>query len=163
MATEFDLDVASPGKQHVPWDTRSQTLHRNSLKRKWEGFLWMNAPYRLRNGMLDWIDKFIQHANGVTLVPDFTLQNGGSDSQKVLNSVRESNFCPERAGKPIHLEQLWPLSGKREPVRFKQPRSTDSECVFGGNRFGPCAEVEPVIPASMRDEAEDRPRSHSPL
>ena len=139
----------------------------NSLKRKWEGFIWMNAPYGLRNGMLDWIDKFIQHANGVTLVPDFTStewwQRLAKSCEYILFVCPKIQFLPRTSGQINTLGTTLASIGERERLRFKQPRPTDSECVFEGNRFGPCAEVEPVIPASMRDEAEDRPRSHSPL
>jgi DNA N-6-adenine-methyltransferase (Dam) len=74
MATSFDLDVCSPGVRAVPWipAKRHLTKKQNGLLAPWTGFVWMNAPFGLRNGMLDWIDKFIQHGDGVALVPDFT-------------------------------------------------------------------------------------------
>jgi hypothetical protein len=102
METEFDIDVASPGRQHVPWIPARKHYTHNSLKRKWEGFIWMNAPYGLRNGMLDWIDKFIQHANGVTLVPDFTStewwQRLAKSCEYILFVCPKIQFLPRTSG-----------------------------------------------------------------
>jgi hypothetical protein len=74
METEFDLDVASPGSRKVPWIPARKHFTRrdDGLKQSWHGFVWMNPPFGLRNGMEDWIERFIQHGNGVALVVDFT-------------------------------------------------------------------------------------------
>jgi hypothetical protein len=32
----------------------------------------MNAPFGARNGLAPWLDRFVQHGNGVALVPDRT-------------------------------------------------------------------------------------------
>jgi hypothetical protein len=44
MATEFDLDVASPGMQSVPWipARRHLTKREDGLSSAWVGFVWMN-------------------------------------------------------------------------------------------------------------------------
>jgi DNA N-6-adenine-methyltransferase (Dam) len=74
MEVEFDLDVASPGARKVPWlpARKHLTIRDNGLKQPWHGFIWMNPPYGLRNGMEQWIERFIEHGNGVALVVDFT-------------------------------------------------------------------------------------------
>jgi hypothetical protein len=79
MAVSFDLDVASPGATVAPWIPahRHLTQRQDGLTQPWgEAFVWMNCPYGLRNGLLDWIDKFLDHGehkgNGVALLPDFT-------------------------------------------------------------------------------------------
>ena len=38
----------------------------------WRGFVWMNAPFGERNGLLPWLEKFFEHGNGIALVPDHT-------------------------------------------------------------------------------------------
>jgi len=42
------------------------------LERKWEGSVWMNPPFGPRNGLVPWLAKFFDHADGVALVPDRT-------------------------------------------------------------------------------------------
>lgn len=74
METDFDLDVASPGAEVVPWipAMRHLTKKDNGLVTDWGGFVWMNPPYGIRNGIAEWIVKFVQHGNGVAIAPDFT-------------------------------------------------------------------------------------------
>jgi len=74
METDFDLDVCSPGAEIVPWipAKRHLTKRDNGLVADWHGFVWMNAPYGIRNGIAEWIEKFIEHGNGVAIAPDFT-------------------------------------------------------------------------------------------
>lgn len=71
LGVTFDLDVAAPidGPRHVPcraW------ISAESIQRKWNGFVWMNPPYGPRNGLVPWLDRFIEHGNGIALVPDRT-------------------------------------------------------------------------------------------
>jgi hypothetical protein len=63
----FDLDVASPieGIDHVPARKR-YTVNDNGLTSPWEGRVWMNPPY---SKPTPWIDKFINHGNGIALLP----------------------------------------------------------------------------------------------
>jgi hypothetical protein len=102
MATEFDIDVASPGRQSVPWipAKRHLTKREDGLSSAWAGFVWMNPPYGLRNGMLDWIEKFIEHGNGVALVPDFTStdwwQTLTAASDAILFVKPKIQFLPRR-------------------------------------------------------------------
>jgi hypothetical protein len=74
MGAEFDMDVASPGAEVVPWipAKRHLTTAEDGLKTSWEGFIWCNPPYGLHNGMQAWITKFVAHRNGVILLPGYT-------------------------------------------------------------------------------------------
>jgi hypothetical protein len=65
----FDLDVASPGRHIVPWIPAPEHIISGSLEREWRGFIWMNPPFGLRRGMQKWIDKLIQHGNGIAMLP----------------------------------------------------------------------------------------------
>jgi hypothetical protein len=105
MAAVFDADVCRPGKRRVPWIPAREhyTPKTDGLKRMWEGFIWMNAPYGLRNGMLDWIKRFIEHANGVALVPDFTStewwQQLAKHSECILFVCPKIQFLPKTSGR----------------------------------------------------------------
>lgn len=72
MQAQFDLDVASPGREVVPWIPTRTSILRNSLEQEWIGFVWCNPPFGPRNGLVPWIKKFFDHGNGVLLVPDQT-------------------------------------------------------------------------------------------
>lgn len=67
----FDQDVAAPndGPRYVPCRSWIST---NSLAHDWRGFIWMNPPYGGRNALAPWLDKFIEHGDGICIVPDRT-------------------------------------------------------------------------------------------
>ncbi|BEV44821.1 DNA N-6-adenine-methyltransferase [Afipia carboxidovorans] len=67
----FDMDVASPGASITPWIPASAFLTKADDP-DWRGFIWMNAPFGRRNGLVPWLDRFFQHRNGIALVPDRT-------------------------------------------------------------------------------------------
>lgn len=83
----FDQDVAAPlsGPRHVPTD---EWLHTQSLESRWHGFVWMNPPFGGRNGLKPWLDKFVEHGNGIALVPDRTSapwwQEAASEVEAIL-------------------------------------------------------------------------------
>jgi hypothetical protein len=74
LQVEFDMDPASPGRDAVPWIPAKKHLTKadDGLTTPWEGFVWLNPPYGLRNGMQKWIDRFVEHGNGVILLPGYT-------------------------------------------------------------------------------------------
>lgn len=72
LAARFDMDVASPGARVTPWIPASHFIERDSLSLPWAGFVWMNAPFGARNGLVPWLRKFVDHGDGIALVPDRT-------------------------------------------------------------------------------------------
>ena len=61
LGETFDLDVAAPvgGSLRVP--ARNWMAH-DSLSRNWaDDFIWMNAPFGGRNGLVPWLEKFSLH------------------------------------------------------------------------------------------------------
>lgn len=74
LQCEFDLDVASPGREVVPWipAARHLTKSEDGLRTPWKGFVWMNPPYGLRYGMQAWLDRFAAHRDGIALLPAYT-------------------------------------------------------------------------------------------
>jgi hypothetical protein len=70
LGEAFDTDVASPGRHMVPWIPAKHHITRDSLTRPWVGFVWANAPFGARNGLVPWLEKFFDHGNGVALTPD---------------------------------------------------------------------------------------------
>lgn len=76
LGCEFDVDVASPGGEITPWIPAKRFITKQSLHMGWHGFVWMNAPFGARNGLLPWLDKFFEnalnHRGGIALTPDRT-------------------------------------------------------------------------------------------
>lgn len=72
LGCQFDIDVASPGQQITPWLPAKRFITVDSLSEKWMGFVWMNAPFGGRNGLVPWLRKFFAHGNGIALTPDRT-------------------------------------------------------------------------------------------
>jgi DNA N-6-adenine-methyltransferase (Dam) len=70
LDVRFDLDVsASPNASWVPADA---FICADSLSTPWRGFVWMNPPFGGRNALTSWLEKFLQHGDGIALVPDRT-------------------------------------------------------------------------------------------
>jgi len=63
----FDLDVACPpeGPAHTPCRAY-YTQETNGLTSPWHGNVWMNPPF---SKLSPWVNKFIEHANGIALLP----------------------------------------------------------------------------------------------
>lgn len=66
LEVEFDLDVCSP-KEGIPWIPAKSHYHLelDGLAQDWNGFVWCNPPYSKPK---PWIERFIDHGNGVMLV-----------------------------------------------------------------------------------------------
>lgn len=72
LGCSFDLDVSSPGKHITDWIPAFEVITAGSLEKPWRGFVWMNPPFGGRNGLVPWLKKFVEHGNGIALVPDRT-------------------------------------------------------------------------------------------
>ena len=67
MGLVFDVDVCSPvgGTGLVP-ASKFYSIEDDGLASDWHGRVWMNPPY---SNASPWIAKFIDHNNGVALIP----------------------------------------------------------------------------------------------
>jgi len=69
LGCQFDLDVSpADDNSHVP----ANSGLRHGLDDAWSGFVWMNPPFGGRNGIEPWLQKFINHRDGIALTPDRT-------------------------------------------------------------------------------------------
>lgn len=61
----FDLDPCSPINR--PWDTARRHLNKidDGLKCKWDGRVWMNAPYGQE--LSTWMARLAEYGNGIAL------------------------------------------------------------------------------------------------
>ena len=66
LKLEFDLDPAHPNrKTNVPCK-KFYTKEQDGLNNVWEGLVWVNPPF---SNMRPFVEKFIDHGNGIILVP----------------------------------------------------------------------------------------------
>jgi hypothetical protein len=66
LGLTFDLDPAHPPfETNVPCK-RYYTETDDGLTQSWEGLVWLNPPY---SKPAPWVDRFIQHENGIALLP----------------------------------------------------------------------------------------------
>jgi len=68
----FDLDPCSPGKDHWVPAKKIYTKEDDGLSKKWNGLIFMNPPFGKRHGHLTWLDKFLEHGNGIAIVRAYT-------------------------------------------------------------------------------------------
>lgn len=99
LSITFDLDPSSPHdiETHVPATTK-YTIYDNGLKKPWFGRVWMNPPYGKETPL--WMDRFIEHGNGIALVFSRTdtawCQNAMQNCTAMLFLKGRINFIPGR-------------------------------------------------------------------
>jgi hypothetical protein len=71
LRVTFDLDVAAPkeGPRHVP---ARDWFWENGLEKEWFGLVWMNPPFGHQKEKILWLSRFLEHGNGIALLPDRT-------------------------------------------------------------------------------------------
>jgi len=108
MAVEFNLDVASPpgGINWIPAH-HYYTMLDDGLSQDWFGRVWMNPPFK---GITPWVKKFIDHANGIALLPlekgKYTdLINNAADAHVILPAYLkfETKFSKHSDIRPVCL------------------------------------------------------------
>lgn len=73
LKLRFDLDPCWAESPHcvVPC-CFAYKLPINGLISNWEGLVFMNPPFGGRRGQVPWLEKFIEHGNGVAVVRAYT-------------------------------------------------------------------------------------------
>lgn len=67
----FDLDPCEATPQPFKHARKGYQIHEDGLSKKWVGRVWMNPPYG--RGIHAWCKKFIEHGDGIALVPSSGL------------------------------------------------------------------------------------------
>ena len=62
----FDLDPCSPTEGSYVPAKKAYSLPFDGLNAPWEGLVWVNPPY---SNPKPWIEKWLNHKNGLLLVP----------------------------------------------------------------------------------------------
>lgn len=69
----FDLDpCAAPDSIAPAFQWSSHRLFGDGLKSRWFGSVWLNPPYGGRNGIRPWLERLVDHGDGIALVPNRT-------------------------------------------------------------------------------------------
>lgn len=72
LSCTFDLDPCSPGEDHWIPARKVYTKKDDGLTQQWDGFVFMNPPFGGRNGVVPWLEKFIDHGNGIGIARAYT-------------------------------------------------------------------------------------------
>jgi len=86
LGLQFDLDPASPHDfdTAVPATTK-YTVFDNGLKKPWFGRVWLNPPYGKKTPI--WMNRMIEHNNGIALVFSRTDAKWFQDSMKAAAGI----------------------------------------------------------------------------
>lgn len=72
LGLTFDLDPCSPGPDHWVPAKKVFTKEQDGLHQPWRGLVFMNPPFGGRLGHLPWMERFLDHANGIAIVRAYT-------------------------------------------------------------------------------------------
>ncbi len=72
IGINYDLDPCSPGAGHWVPANNVYTIEDDGLAQAWNGRVFVNPPFGGRNGHLPWLQKFIDHNNGICVVRAYT-------------------------------------------------------------------------------------------
>jgi len=106
LGIEFDMDVCSPPNgegTHVP-AKQYLSIDDDGLKTPWVGMVWCNPPF---STCKPWIEKFINHGQGVALCPvsktrwfDKVVANNNIDIEilpSTLKFIKDGKECTVRS------------------------------------------------------------------
>jgi hypothetical protein len=68
----FDLDPCSPGPDHWVPARQIYTTADDGLRQPWRGLVFCNPPFGGRRGHVPWLEKFLNHGNGVAIARAYT-------------------------------------------------------------------------------------------
>lgn len=72
LGCQFDLDPCSPGPDHWVPAKQIYTKDDDGLSKRWRGFVFMNPPFGRRRGHVPWLQKFLDHGNGIAICRAYT-------------------------------------------------------------------------------------------
>ena len=112
----FDLDPCSPGVGHWVPARAVFTKEDDGLSRDWRGLVFMNPPFGGRNGHVPWLERFLDHANGVAVVRAYTSSEWFHETvvpraESLLFPKGKTQFLPAD-GTRERLEQVAATKGK---------------------------------------------------
>lgn len=80
LGLTFDLDPCSPGQGHWVPAEKVYTKETDGLAQPWKGLIWMNPPFGGRNGHVVWLERFLDHGNGIAVVRAYTSSGWWHDN-----------------------------------------------------------------------------------
>ena len=125
LGVTFDLDVASPPSEYSAVPARNvYTIKDDGFTSPWRGFVWMNPPW---SQCTPWVKKFIEHGNGIALLPAAKRSKWmsalwNSEASVLLYSNREfGDFvdCRQQRSEVSYAPLFWAL-GKQGKIALRQ-------------------------------------------
>jgi hypothetical protein len=72
LGLDFDLDPCSPGPGHWVPANKIYTRAEDGLVQPWFGRVFVNPPFGGRHGHVPWIERFLDHGDGIAIVRAYT-------------------------------------------------------------------------------------------
>jgi hypothetical protein len=124
LGVVFDLDPCSPGPGHWVPAHAVYTRAGDGLARPWFGRVFVNPPFADRHGHLPWIERFLDHGNGIAIVRAYTSAGWFHD----LALRAETMLFPRGKTKFIRPDGTLgvlarPWRGTARDGRARQPRA----------------------------------------
>lgn len=124
LGLTFDLDPCSPGQGHWVPAKRVFTKADDGLAQPWSGLVFMNPPFGGRHGQVPWLERFMDHGNGVAVVRAYTSADWFHDvvvprAETLLFPRGKTRFVPS----PDVLADLERRAGEKGKIWRNAPGS----------------------------------------
>ncbi len=87
LGVQFDLDPCAALADHPANDWCTNRLGICGLREQWNGSVWLNPPFGGRNGIRPWLEKLIEHGDGIAIVPNRTATDWFQDAAEHADCV----------------------------------------------------------------------------
>lgn len=104
----FSMDIAAARNPLEAFVDAEIYISEKGLEVDWIGFIWGNVPYGKRGSKMPWVEKMINHGNGLFLMPDRTSadwwQIAARRCADFLTTYNKIKFTGPYGTKPIGKE-----------------------------------------------------------
>ena len=87
LGVTFDLDPCCPHPNMWVPTKHYLTKKNDGLVENWYGSVWLNPPFGKRNGIRPWLEKLIEHGDGIAIVPNRTATDWWQDAAEKADAL----------------------------------------------------------------------------
>jgi hypothetical protein len=87
LNVKFDLDPCNSKAGQPANDWCAERFPMHGLEKDWFGRVWLNPPFGGRNGIRPWLERLVDHGNGIALVPNRTATGWFQDAADAADRV----------------------------------------------------------------------------
>jgi len=87
LDVRFDLDPCNSKGGQPANNWCAERFPMSGLEKDWFGSVWLNPPFGSRNGIVPWLERLIDHGNGIALVPNRTATDWFQDAAEASDRM----------------------------------------------------------------------------